>query len=270
MLETSPVKSDAPLRNRLLLRVGIVTALSVAISIVISVLALGAWLQFDLDRTIAGRDAMMFCFILSALVPALATPPLAWRAARLTQEAQSARDSFEELSRIDQLTKLPNRRGVDQASRTLLAEGEEGAPVSVLMIDIDRFKTINDRFGHDFGDAALRHVAQALREAAGGVTAVLGRQGGDEFIAVLPCADRNGATAFAERARRACGAHPVVWNGQQAGVTMSIGIACGDSTQSLGRLASRADAALLSAKRRGRDRADTAADVAEAATPVAA
>ena len=116
-------------------------------------------------------------------------------------------------------------------------------------------KDINDEFGHEFGDAALRHAANLLRSAAERENLVLGRQGGDEFVALLPDFTSARALDLAERLRQTFAAQPVEWNRLTAGITISVGVA-GTST-SEGRIVElivSADAALYEAKRDGRNR----------------
>src|SRR5437868_6313640 len=80
---------------------------------------------------------------------------------------------------------------------------------SVLMIDLDHFKDINDKFGHDFGDAALVHIAAIIRDMALSKGSVVGRRGGEEFVVLMPDVVHADALAFAERVRAACAIAPL-------------------------------------------------------------
>jgi diguanylate cyclase (GGDEF)-like protein len=112
----------------------------------------------------------------------------------------------------------------------------------------------DDAFGHDFGDVALKDVAEILRVSIGDRTAVIGRQGGDEFAILLPGADLAEAGKIAERLRDGCQAHVVARQDRAARMTLSVGIATDSSDQAqLQTLMSCADAALLQAKRGGRN-----------------
>ena len=129
------------------------------------------------------------------------------------------------------------------------------------MCDLDLFKGINDRSGHEFGDAALRHVANVLREAAGSDKMVLGRIGGEEFALLLTDVQLAGALAFAEGLRASVAENPVEWRGAKEAITMSVGLAATPFWQGeVSPLLARADMALYRAKRMGRNRVVAAPD----------
>ena len=114
---------------------------------------------------------------------------------------------------------------------------------------------MNDCFGHEFGDAGLRRLANVLRSAAGDRGFALGRHGGDEFVVLMVGAARSDAVAFAEELRAAMTAHPVEADGARALLTISIGLATTERWQGdVARLFGAADAALFQAKRDGRNR----------------
>jgi len=155
---------------------------------------------------------------------------------------------------LDALTGSLNRRTIDQwLARSFSEAAREQHPVSVLFLDLDHFKSVNDRHGHAGGDFCLRHVAVALRDALDEGD-VFGRYGGEEFIAILP--GRNGAAArvAAEQLRMAVENLRPVWNGQPLRLTVSVGVATrlGNEDTPEGALA-RADRALYSAKSHGRN-----------------
>ena len=155
---------------------------------------------------------------------------------------------------------LLNRRGFDKAAAgTLESRTAPGHPAAALMCDLDSFKEINDRFGHEFGDAALRHVANILREAARGDNTVLGRVGGEEFALLLTDISKADALAFAENLRLNIAARPVEWLGATATITLSVGFDATPSWQGeVSPLLGRADGALYVAKRKGRNRIEVA------------
>ena len=151
----------------------------------------------------------------------------------------------------DPLTKLQNRRSAMEA----LAEiGASGRPTALLMIDIDHFKSVNDRLGHAAGDAALIAVARQLQLSLGGAQ-VLGRIGGEEFLAGLSGITSEAACDLANRARRAVAQLriPVPGSTGLLGVTVSLGVTLWAPGVSMDEALARADAALYSAKRGGRD-----------------
>jgi diguanylate cyclase (GGDEF)-like protein len=122
--------------------------------------------------------------------------------------------------------------------------------MAVLMCDIDHFKSLNDNFGHGFGDNVLKHVADVLARAAERGKFVVGRQGGDEFAILLPGVDRDGAAAIAQDIRSACADARC----EGGALSVSIGIAVSArSRASLAALLRRADIALYEVKRGGRN-----------------
>jgi diguanylate cyclase (GGDEF)-like protein len=157
-------------------------------------------------------------------------------------------------SRHDGLTGLLNRRAMEE---TLLAQMQRsrrtGEPFAVLMLDLDHFKTINDRYGHAAGDRALKHTATALGAELREIDAV-GRFGGEEFLVLMPGATVETALPVAERLRTALITGAPVVEGATLLLSVSIGIAqWREPAEEPSRLVMRADAALYEAKLRGRD-----------------
>jgi diguanylate cyclase (GGDEF)-like protein len=165
------------------------------------------------------------------------------------------RRQWEVAASTDDLTGLANRRTLAAVGAQRLAHARsEGGFLALAIADIDHFKSINDRFGHDTGDLALRHVAARLR-AICGHRHLLARQGGEEFVVVLDVADAEEARSVAERMRESVRAHPFRHGDAELTITVSIGLAMltADDAQ-LDDLLRRADIALYEAKRGGRDR----------------
>ena len=161
-----------------------------------------------------------------------------------------AREHSQALRRLalhDSLTGAVNRRGF--MDRLAQAQQQQQALLSLVMIDIDHFKRINDRHGHAAGDGVLREVAARLRRQMR-CADLLGRLGGEEFALLLPATDLAGARAQAELARQALRREPMAIAGT---VTASFGVAQWDGSESAADWLHRADLALYEAKRRGRD-----------------
>jgi diguanylate cyclase (GGDEF)-like protein/PAS domain S-box-containing protein len=169
-------------------------------------------------------------------------------------KARDARLSeLERYAFVDALTELPNRRYLD---RTLDIKFEEmkryGWPYGVLMIDVDHFKSVNDKHGHEVGDAVLRMVARTLQAAVRGLDSV-GRWGGEEFLVILSLANRDGVSIVAERIRAlvaSCQLKVPV----PIAVTVSVGGAVARAGESALDVARRADESLYRAKQDGRNR----------------
>jgi diguanylate cyclase (GGDEF)-like protein len=138
-------------------------------------------------------------------------------------------------------------------------------PLALLLLDVDHFKQINDRWGHLAGDAVLRHVADVLAACVADREHLLGRYGGEEFVLLLPGADPHQARQCADRLREALRESPARIDGLPVRVTASIGLAIDQGTGDLARLLGEADAALYRAKAEGRDR--TISALAPAAFP---
>lgn len=168
----------------------------------------------------------------------------------LRSRLRDANAELERLTEVDELTRVPNRRALVGLMQQWDAHGTWGA---VAMIDVDHFKSVNDRFGHAEGDACLQGVAAALTAAARSCGGVVARYGGEEFALLLPHQLQSSAGASVEEVRRAVSS---VRAGGSA-VTASAGwaFAPGSGAVSSRVLLERADAAALTAKAAGRDRA---------------
>ena len=208
-----------------------------------------------LPATLTARDvADEAALRLSALI----------RRKRSADGQRAAAERERSLARIDPLTGLPNRRFA-LPRLTELCTGGRGPdrPCAVVAIDIDRFKMVNDQYGHAAGDAVLAAVARRL-SATVPAPGFIARIGGEEFLAVLPDLDETAATALAGRMRAAVSDQPIPLPGRDAGaalrVTVSAGVASLGSAAGVepgaraALLLEGADDALLRAKRAGRDR----------------
>ncbi|MBR0651744.1 GGDEF domain-containing protein [Roseomonas terrae] len=181
-------------------------------------------------------------------------PLLMIQVLRLMRQRDEAFAALERLSVTDALTELANRRGFEQAAASALLQARRHSePTSLILFDLDRFKAINDGYGHAAGDAVLRGVAAALRRQVR-ATDVAARLGGEEFALLCPGTTLEQAAALAERVRaeiRDAVPHPA---GSDTLVTSSAGVAPVQWESGLEPALNTADRALYAAKAAGRDR----------------
>ncbi|WP_077035172.1 GGDEF domain-containing protein [Pelomonas sp. KK5] len=162
-----------------------------------------------------------------------------------------------EFASIDPLTGLFNRRHFMATAAQELARSERyGGSLCVALADLDHFKSINDRFGHEVGDAVLRHVSHLIRNVARNADCVC-RWGGEEFIVLLPQTALDGAESIAERIRQQVSDAPLQLSagGEPLHVTMTLGVAMLNPGEAFDNAVRRADKALYAGKAAGRNRA---------------
>jgi diguanylate cyclase (GGDEF)-like protein len=167
-------------------------------------------------------------------------------------ERLSAR--LEKLATMDGLTGLFNRRHFETLARIEWGRFQRyGRPLSLLALDVDEFKAINDRFGHDAGDLVLKTIADdcsSMRRE----TDIVARFGGEEFVLLLPETNEAAAELVAERLRKSIEEHSHAFPGEQPQISVSIGVAGATlGMPSFEALLKRADEALYEAKRNGRN-----------------
>jgi diguanylate cyclase len=187
--------------------------------------------------------------------------------ASLAARLQAATAELEQLRReldhakvqatLDALTGVMNRRGFDEAMASVLRDHPEHEPgPSVVLIDLDHFKQINDRYGHVFGDGVLKTVAHAIRSCVKGRDLVA-RYGGEEFVVLLPATSLAGARALAEQVRTTIAGARIRRGGSAEAVgaiTVSLGVATRRPGEAMELLIERADQALYRSKSGGRNR----------------
>jgi diguanylate cyclase (GGDEF)-like protein len=174
----------------------------------------------------------------------------------LARSVEEMRQRLIELIGTDPLTGCLNRRALEtRLARDCRHARRRGTPLAVLAVDVDHFKSVNDTFGHPFGDYVLHAVADIMKETARDTDAVA-RLGGDEFVLVLPDTGWQGATAFAERLRRNVDDHIFGDDVTSLQVTVSVGVAVARAIDDQGPAALLADAdrSLYRAKSAGRNR----------------
>ena len=206
----------------------------------------------DAEAALArGAHDLLFGKITAAKV--IARADAASRISRLQDELVGQSRRLETMLHEDPLTGLFNRRYVLTRLAGLISGARRhGRPLSVAMIDIDHFKSLNDAYGHDAGDAALVATTIALRDRLRAEDE-LGRLGGEEFLALLPDASARAASVVAESLRASVGGVRTRIDGLELAVTVSVGWATWDGEEDADALVKRADIALYCAKNAGRN-----------------
>lgn len=204
------------------------------------------------------NEAVGFLLYVEAVRPVdrdeLAPVTLLGEFAAQALKSAEANHALERMATSDPLTGIPNQR----AFRTRLDEAFQRSqrsrkPLSILFVDVDHFKSVNDTYGHAVGDIALQKVASALCDSVRKVDFVA-RWGGEEFVVILEEADRQGAMILAERVRQRVGKTDIPELSNQRVVTVSVGLATWpDDSSDANELLALADAALYKAKNAGRD-----------------
>ena len=167
---------------------------------------------------------------------------------------ERSQHELERAARVDYLTGCYNRRAIEElATQNIASARRHGVPLSVLVLDIDHFKRINDDLGHAVGDLALVESVARIRSTLRAEDA-LGRLGGEEFIVLMPSADAASAVQAGERIRLSFSAQPLRMDGHQRRVTLSIGVATlAPMDRQFSQLLQRGDRAMYAAKNAGRD-----------------
>lgn len=238
----------------------IVTAVMVGTIVLGFAMAPAYGYEFRVDQYQTGQRTLARAgFILAFIV---ASTFIAFHHSRL-RDAMAA--SIWQHANKDHLTGVANRRKIDSTlEREIRIAVREKSPVSVLLIDIDWFKQYNDTNGHLMGDACLQAIAQQLRQTLERPADLLGRFGGEEFIAILPNTSLSGSAGIAERMRAAVRTLGVPYepNGKEL-ITVSIGVAVAYLPQHYhsAKLLELADEALYKAKENGRNRVEIAGNI---------
>lgn len=182
---------------------------------------------------------------------------LADKISRREEQLQTTLDELEMLVTTDPLTELPNRRSFfSRAQAELTRTARYNRPLALIMLDLDHFKEVNDRYGHLAGDAALQHVSAIMRKCIREADMVA-RYGGEEFVIILPETEEAGAVVIAERVRSELEKSPLpIDSGGSLTLTASMGLACtsGDAAfADIDKLLQSADDAMYRAKASGRN-----------------
>jgi diguanylate cyclase (GGDEF)-like protein len=206
----------------------------------------------------AGYSNFLFAFGLAAGVPAIVAPITIYPLVRSNRELRIAQVSLKEAALTDDLTRLPNRRCFfERAEEMLSLATEQGQSVAVMMVDLDRFKEVNDTHGHIVGDAVLAAIGTRIRDAVadfGGPDWIVARLGGEEFAVLATGMTSSSVARLAERIRRHVRDTDFELEGRRIETTVSVGVSIGSANVGIDAVLKAADDAAYIAKRAGRDR----------------
>jgi diguanylate cyclase (GGDEF)-like protein len=220
---------------------GLVVAVTLALRVVAG----------DAARVAVRTDLLEAIHLLNLLVPfgTLGALTYYFRLASIDAERR-----METLAMTDALTTLPNRRRMlEMLEEQRVRVARSKASFGVLLGDIDGFKALNDRHGHECGDAVLREVSRLMRAQVRGQD-VVARWGGEEFLVLLPDTDLDGAGVVAEKLRIAVESARIQFSGKELAITMTFGAASFDQDSTIDDCVRRADHALYQGKGQGKNR----------------
>lgn len=226
-----------------------VVALITVASVLVSA-AITSGIIYGLLGDSMGRNA----WLVTLITPMLMSPVASWALLRLVVQLDRAQEELRELSLRDPLTGCYNRRHFMNALRHEIGRGQRyGQACAVAILDVDNFKQINDRLGHQAGDEVLQQVARSCQTVVRG-TDVFARIGGEEFAVLLPQTSAVEAHALIERLRLTVQSLPFDTIPQLTRVTISGGVVSAESVDQVDAVMHAADHAMYRAKREGKNR----------------
>lgn len=231
-------------------------AIATCATVTLTLITIGLTYGTDPTLKVSIGSVAVHSLLIGASISTLVAGILTYRSGLLLNDLNLARAELLRISHTDQLTGLLNRRGYDHDAERALADAiDANVPAVALMCDIDRFKAINDEFGHEFGDKVLIEISEAIRLFGEQNAMLVGRHGGEEFSALMIGVTVEQAVQRANALRRICAATEISQeNGASARVTVSIGLASSHQEADLPEMMRTADQALYRAKHGGRNR----------------
>lgn len=249
MAKTEHIKSRREYLRQAIIRGGMIVIAATCVAIVLTAFTIG-----DLPFEIQQR-----AILTAVALPILIAPPAI---AYTTYQEMINHDLMLKIHRMahtDEMTGLANRRAfMGEAQETIDQHNFMTQNMTVMIVDIDHFKRVNDRFGHAAGDAALSHIARVMQTAMPH-DALIARLGGEEFAISATFDEMADLHDLAESIRQSVAAQPLRYEKQTIAMTISIGVSIAYEDDTVSTLLSRADVALYDAKHAGRDQIAIAA-----------
>ncbi|MFK7965872.1 MAG: GGDEF domain-containing protein [Burkholderiaceae bacterium] len=212
--------------------------------------------HFSLYLSGANSRALWVASLIAVVVPAIAASSCTWVLLQMLRELRNSYEHAERLANTDSLTGALNRRRFGQIALASITENmADGRPTSVLLLDVDDFKKINDRHGHAAGDLVLQVVANTIKSCMRSNDAIA-RWGGEEFVILLAGVGDATALNIAERIRQAIAQQCIIANERRLSITASAGLVTHEPCHQpdLDALINHADAAMYAAKTQGKNR----------------
>jgi diguanylate cyclase (GGDEF)-like protein len=214
----------------------------------------GAYVLLGGLMVFTGLNDAFLRFTLATVITIILTPAGAFPLILMSDRLRVMKNDLERMLRLDPLTELPNRRAFFELAEKTFQRGNR---VTLMMVDIDHFKLVNDTYGHDTGDRVLRAVGQSIQrivaEAVGTDVKFAARIGGEEFAVLVEGMPPAAADRLANDLVQRIHATPVQGDDQMIPVTVSVGVAHGQAGDTPGLVLRAADGACYLAKRRGRN-----------------
>lgn len=225
----------------------LITAFSILLSVTVTVL---------ISYSISGYQSLGVAIPIAIVVPLIAAPASSWPLMGLLIKIDSLEKEMRELATFDSLTGLLSRRAFLHDAKNFIALAKrERMSFSVIVLDLDKFKSINDNFGHLAGDEVLKHFAQTIKSLVR-KSDLIGRLGGEEFALLLPNTSRTEACALSDRLHQSIRRSSVVYENVSISYSVSMGVVSlgADEMDTIESALKQADQSLYHAKGRGRDR----------------
>lgn len=229
----------------------VVTYTMIAIVVAVSITCVTNWLT---------GTPMGLSLIRAVIIPLLLAPWMVWTVAQFALQLHDMHIELEKLVRVDPLSGALNRRGLIEFADQAFADNRKSGSFSVIVMDIDRFKSINDTFGHAAGDMVIARIVEITRRVVACDKCAVGRLGGDELVALLAGKNLEQTLALAEQMRDAIEKMVFIHDDARLKITTSIGVAAVNSRDRCAEaVLKRADQSLYAAKSAGRNRVRAAA-----------